>query len=109
MMMDRSGLWQITSERLRVLTDYQPYVSRARREALEEMISLANGGSNFWEFRAEYFALLEEMKIFRLSPSSEEIRSVLALVLESSKRDRVGEREWVKTTVGLLSRLARES
>lgn len=106
MMADRSGLWDITSERVDLLRQHQNFVSSARKDALDEMLEIASRGENFWEFKAEYFALLEEVKRFRQQPSINEVQEVLTLVKESSRQDRVAEREWVKRAVNLLSRLA---
>lgn len=107
MMNERTGLWKITADRVALLSTHRALVSEHNRKALDEMLLAANRGERLWNCTGEYFALLGEIQKISATPDESEIHRILQMVIESSKKDKVDHREWVKETIRLLTNMTR--
>jgi len=102
MMQNWSGMWDVTSERIELLTEYFSGLSSSSKVAVEEMLTLASAGDRLWMCKAEYYSALAEIQKLKRKPSDSDLKKTLSMVIESSKADRVDHREWVKETIKLL-------
>ena len=106
MMSDRSGLWDITDERIAMICGKVGTLSASGRRAAMEMIDIAKSDQKVWICKAEYFALLHEIQIGLRKPTQREVLEAVDLLERSAKADRVDHREWVNSTLSILRRLA---
>jgi hypothetical protein len=104
MLNERSGMWDVTPERVALLRDSRDRLSESNMEVADLMLEIAKS-EVIWVCKGEYYSVLKEMQILSASPSDDEIQQTLDLVIASSKQDRVDHREWVKKTISLLQRL----
>ena len=105
MMNERSGFWDINPERVALISRYKDLLSERNKEVAVEMLQVASKGNKLWNCTGEFFALLVEIKRLHAAPTEVEMRNVLKMVIEGSKRDKIDHREWVKGAVSLLSKM----
>lgn len=103
---DRTGLWEITDERVGLLKKYLDAFSKRSRPAVEEMLVAANNGDRFWPTKAEYFAAISEIKTKSTLVSKEQIDEVVLGMVKGSRVDNVSDREWVKRAIEILRRVS---
>jgi len=108
MLNDRSGLWQITPERVALLRGVVNHLTMRSRLAVEEMLRLAAAGERFWQPSADAYFALNEVKKRSLSVDKKTIDTAISEVIACAKRDGVAHREWVKNVVDVLARLSNE-
>lgn len=108
MMMEGSGLWDITDERVSLISSNIGILSASGREAALEMLSVADSDQRMWVCKAEYYSLLHEIQQSVRKPTRTEVLEAIENVEKSSSMDRVDHREWVKSTILILQRLADE-
>jgi len=106
MLNDRSGLWEITPERVSLISKYRDQVSRGGMETADLMLEIAES-EVLWVCKGEYYALLKEIQVLTTHPSKEEITQAIDTMVSAAKRDRVDHREWVKDTISFLRRLSK--
>jgi phage I-like protein len=107
MMNERSGLWLITDERVGLLRANLHVLSNKSRPAIQEMISIANGGGRFWPTKAEYYAAVNEIRSQSSAVSKEQIESAISGIIRGSKTDGMAHREWVKQAMDVLNRISK--
>lgn len=107
MMSERSGLWRITDERVGFLRSNLHVLSNRSRPAVEEMISIADGGERFWPTKAEYYTALNEIRSQSSKVSKEQVESAISGIIRGSKTDGMAHREWVKQALDVLNRISK--
>jgi hypothetical protein len=108
MMNDRSGLWTITKDRVNLLAEAIPTLSQRGKLAAKEMLNLAYNGERFWPTKAEYYALLAEVKRDAGLVRQEQVTEVIAAVIKGARLDNVIDQPWVAKTLELLTRISKE-
>jgi hypothetical protein len=108
MMNEKSGLWNITRERVVLIQQSLSKLSRRSRDSAKEMLDVAAAGNRFWTTKAEYYAALAEIKADASSVSSKSIDETIAHIVRGSKIDGVDDRPWVKQALEVLTRISRE-
>ena len=105
MMHNRSGMWDITSDRVELLTRHLSRLSPSSRSIVDDMLRIADSGERLWMCKAEYYSALQEIRRISQKPSSDDLKKTLLMVIDSSKTDRVDHREWVKETIRVIEAL----
>jgi hypothetical protein len=108
MLNERSGLWDVTQERVSLISKYRNQVSPSNAEVADLMLEIAKS-EVLWVCKGEYYALLKEIQSLTGSASKAEIVETMNMVITASKTDRIDHREWVKKTISLLRKLSAES
>jgi hypothetical protein len=108
MMNDRGGLWTITPERVRLLTENIPTLSQRNKLTAKEMLNLAHRGERFWPTKVEYYAVLSEIKRDAGLVRKDQVSEVIAAVIKGARIDNVLDQPWVRQTLELLTRISKE-
>lgn len=109
MLNERSGLWNITNDRVKMIEAHASLVSARNVVALDDMLYLARSGDRVWVCKAEYYSVLVEIRKLSLEPSVTDLQEVLRNVIAGATQDRMSHRSWVKETVDILRRLTENS
>lgn len=105
MMGEVSGLWDITDERVYIISSNIDYLSASGKKAALEMLSIAESEQRVWICKAEYYSLLREIQNSTKRPTREDVLEAIDNLEKSSRIDRVEHREWVGSTLSILRRL----
>jgi len=105
MMQNQSGMWDVTGDRIAMLTGHLSKLSPNSRRSVDEMLRIADNGERLWLCKAEYYSALAEIRRISQKPSSNDLKKTLSMIVDSSKTDRVDHREWVKETIRVIEAL----
>lgn len=105
MINDHSAIWQVTPDRVDVLSRHKTRLGPGHRRAIDELLKVAKGGARFWNVKVEHQAALLSLSQFYQRPTKDEIERVLVVLRTGSMRDGVADATWVKDTLVLLERL----
>jgi hypothetical protein len=108
MLNDRSGLWEITSERVALLTRGLPRLGVRDAKTVDAMLFLAKQGERFWSFEAEFLTAVQSLAEIGFKPSNNDIDRVLARTRAGAARDGVYGQQWVSDAISLLEQLRSE-
>lgn len=107
LMNDRSGLWLITDVRKTLIEDSLPTLSSRTLSAAREMIAAADSGERFWPTKAEYYAVIHEIKNHISVDDKETIDATIEAVSKGSKADGMSHREWVRMALAVLNKISK--
>lgn len=105
---ERTGLWQITPQRVSMLRKYSGKFSGRPGDAIDEMLASAARGDRFWKATVEAYLALNQIRAGSCEIDRETLERLIADVAACAKRDGVAHREWVKKVLDALTRLSSE-
>lgn len=107
MMNDRTGLWQITPDRVSLLRQSN-HLSPRSTNAVAVMLATASSGERFWKPTVDFYFALDEIKRRSMKVDKKTMERAIAEFMACAKRDNVAHREWVKNTLDILLRIFNE-
>lgn len=108
MINDRSGLWLITEDRVSVIREKLQLLSQRSQPAAQEMLAMADSGSKFWPTKAEYYAVLSEMRKDTVSVTKAQVDSAIDGIIKGARLDNISDKMWVKQALDVLTRISKE-
>lgn len=108
MLSDRTGLWQVTPERVSLFRGVAGNLSMRSRAAVEDMLKIAASGERFWQPNVDSYFALNEIRTRSKAVDKKTVDSLIGEVIACAKRDGVAHREWVKNVVDVLTRISNE-
>lgn len=108
MINDRSGLWLVTEERVALIREKISLLSRRAQPTAQEMLAIADSGGKFWPTKAEYYALLMEMKRDAVLVSKSQVDAVVDGIIKGARLDNISDKIWVKQALDILARISKE-
>lgn len=109
MMNDRSGLWLISDKKANLVRGHLDGLSFRCKAAASEMLAVAEAGERFWPTKAEYYAVLSEIRSRVTTASRSEIAAAIEGIIKGAKADGMAHREWVKKALDVLVKISKES
>jgi len=106
MMSEQDGLWDITSSRVDVISNYLDHLSPSMQETADQMLQEADGTRNAWVMTTERFRLLRAIAASVGRPGRSESSEILEEVIRGASYDQVLDRPWVKSAIDLIRRMA---
>jgi hypothetical protein len=105
MFSDRSGKWQVTKERIDILSSKEG-LSGEHLATIEEMISIAKNGADCWISSPEAFSAIYRMILFTSHKNTKKtVAEILGEVYSGSQCDGVSDKPWVQAVISFLQSL----
>lgn len=108
MMNDRSGLWLVTDERVAIIRGKLSLLSPRTQPTAQEMLAIADSGGRFWPTKAEYYAVLMEIKKDTMTVSRADVVSAISGLTKGSRLDNMSDKPWVKQALDILTSISME-
>ena len=108
MLNDRSGLWQVTEDRVSVIREKLMMLSQRTQPAAQEMLAIADSGGRFWPTKAEYYAAISEMRKDALLVSKAQVDAAIDGITKGARLDNISDKTWVKQALDILGRISKE-
>ncbi len=105
MLNERSGIWEITDSRLKVLANSRDRLPDHHAKAVASMLEVAQSGERFWVKDVTFVQALAAIADTDGQPGLVDIRRGIARLRSGAAEDGVLGRPWVQKTISLLERL----